>query len=338
MRRQGLALASWLVIGLAVLASCFPPSPSAVPAGEESDRVVLGLGYVPSVQFAPFYVARAKGFFTDEGLDVTFQHGIETDFLKLIGTDAMQFAVGSGEQVILGRAQGLPLTYVATWYRKFPVVVFAPVTSGIEEPKDLEGKRVGIPGLFGASLIGWKAMADAADVDESAVSLESIGFTQAAAVSEGRVDAALDYIVNGPVQLRLAGRDVNVIPVADYSNLPANGLVTNDRTIQERPELVQKMVNAMLRGIRYTLDHPDEAFAISLEAVPEAGGENAAVNRAIFDASLDLWQPPAAGLGRADPKAWQQASDFMRQAGLIDQVVPTASIATNRFVEAAGVE
>jgi NitT/TauT family transport system substrate-binding protein len=283
-------------------------------------------------------VARAKGFFAEEGLDVTFQHGIETDFLKLIGTDAMQFAVGSGEQVILGRAQGLPLTSVATWYRKFPVVVFAPAASGIEQPKDLEGKRVGIPGLFGASLIGWKAMADAAGVDESAVSLESIGFTQAAAVSEGRVDAALDYIVNGPVQLRLAGQDVNVIPVANYSDLPANGLVTNDKTIEERPDLVQRMVTAMLKGIRYTLDHPDEAFAISLEAVPEAGGENAAVNRAIFDASLDLWQPPAAGLGMADPGAWQQAADFMGQAGLIDKAVPTAGIATNRFVEAAGVD
>jgi NitT/TauT family transport system substrate-binding protein len=298
----------------------------------------LGLGYVPSVQFAPFYVARAKGFFADEGLDVTFQHGIETDFLKLIGTDALQFAVGSGEQVILGRAQGLPLTYVATWYRKFPVVVFAPAASGIQEPNDLEGKRLGIPGLFGASLIGWKAMAGAAGVDETAVSLESIGFTQAAAVSEGRVDAALDYIVNGPVQLRLAGQEVSVMPVSDYSDLPANGLVTNDKTIQERPELVQKMVNAMLKGIRYTLDHPDEAFTISLQAVPEAGGENATVNRAIFDASLDLWQAPPAGLGVADPVAWQEAADFMWQAGLIDKAVTTAGILTNRFVEAAEIE
>ncbi len=81
-------------------------------------------------------------------------------------------------------------------------------------------------------------------MDESQVKLESIGFTQAAAVSEGRVDAALDYVVNGPVQLRLAGQDVNVIRVSDYIDLPSNGLITNEQTIAENPELVQRVINA----------------------------------------------------------------------------------------------
>lgn len=334
----GIAL---MLLSLA-LAACFPPttpvgtvaSPPAA-ATPAPTKLTLGLGYIPSVQFAPFYVARAKGFFAEEGLEVDFQHGFETDFLKLVGTNEAQFAVASGEQVILGRAQGLPVTYVVAWYRKFPVVVFALAQSGISQPTDLEGKRVGIPGLFGASLVGWKSMASATGIDESTVTLESIGYTQAAAVSEGRVDAALDYVVNGPVQLRLAGKDVVVLPVSDYSNLPANGLVTNEQTIQEQPELVQKLVNAMLKGIQYTLDHPNEAFAISLEAVPEAGGDNTAVNRAIFDASLDLWQPPANGLGMSDPTAWQQAAEFMVTAGLVDQAVPSDDLFTNRFVEAA---
>ncbi len=336
-----------LVLSLG-MAACQPvlvsgPAGNTPAAGSEQPTasltpLVIGLGYIPSVQFAPFYVARAKGFFADEGLDVQYQHGFETDFLKLVGTNNLQFAVASGEQVILGRSQGLPVTYAAAWYRKFPVVVFAPAESGIAQPKDLEGKKVGIPGLFGASLVGWKALVNAAGIDETKVTLESIGFTQAAAVSEGRVHAALDYIVNGPVQLSLAGHDVVVLPVSDYADLPANGLVTNDKTIQEQPELVLKVTRAMLRGIRYTLDNPDEAFAISLQAVPEAGGDNEAINRAIFDASLALWQTPQDSLGRSDPLAWQEAAQFMLDAGLISQPVAPDSLYTNRFVEAAQVK
>jgi NitT/TauT family transport system substrate-binding protein len=286
------------------------------------------------VQFAPFYVARDKGFFAEQGLDVQFQHGIETDFLKLVGVNQMQFAVGSGEQVILGRSQGLPLTYVLAWYNQFPVALMSLAEKGLDTPQSLEGQRVGIPGMFGASLVAWKALVYAAGVDESQIELESIGFTQAAAVSEGRVDAALDYAANGPVQLRLAGREVNVIRVSDYIDLPSNGLITNEQTIAENPDLVQQVSNALLAGIRYTLANPDEAFAISLQAVPEAGGDNEAANRAIFDASLDLWWAGADEIGRSDPAAWQGASAFMRQMGLIDVDVPVDGIFTNQFVDA----
>ncbi|MCS6843866.1 MAG: ABC transporter substrate-binding protein, partial [Caldilineales bacterium] len=150
-----------------LVAACQPPILSS-PAQESATgptRVVVGLGYIPSVQFAPFYVAQSKGYFAQEGLEVQFQHGFETDFLKLTGTDEIPFAVGSGEQVILGRSQGLPLTYVLRWSRKVPVVVFALEEEGLTQPTDLEGRRVGIPGLFGASLVAWKALVYATGLD-----------------------------------------------------------------------------------------------------------------------------------------------------------------------------
>ncbi len=168
-------------------------------------QITLAMGYIPSVQFAPFYVAQARGYFRDAGLDVTFRYGFESDLLKLVGTNELQFMIGSGEEVILGRSQGLPVRYVMRWYRRFPVVLFAKAEQGIKSPADLVGKRVGLPGLFGASYVGWEAIVYASGLDASKVTLQSIGFTQAAAVSQGQVDAALDYVVNGPVQLRLAG-------------------------------------------------------------------------------------------------------------------------------------
>lgn len=326
-----------------IVSGCTPPAPAA-PTGQDAPiakatafkpaYVKLSLGYIPSVQFAPFYVAIDQGYFVDENIAVELENGIETDFLKLLATNERQFVVASGDQVILGRSQGLPVNYVAAWYRQFPVVVFARADKNLAQPADLVGKKVGIPGPFGASYVAWKALVAAANLPEDQIRLESIGFTQAAAVSDGLVDAALDYSANGPVQLRLAGEEVSEIVIDDYARIPANGLLTNETTLKEQPELVQRMVRAMLRGIQYTLDHPDEAFDTAVRFVPEAA-QQLETNRAIFDASLAIWQPAAGEkLGFTDPDTWSATAAMMAEAGLVDKVVPTDGIWTNEFVEA----
>jgi len=310
-------------------------TPSSLPA-DHKDRsltsITLAMGYIPSVQFAPFYVAQERGYFEQVGLAVTYRYGFETDLLKLVGTNELQFVIGSGEEVILGRSQGLPVRYVMRWYRKFPAVLFAKARSGITSPADLAGKTVGVPGLFGANYVGWEALVYATRIDEKRVSLQSIGFTQATAVSQGLVDAAMDYVVNGPVQLRLAGEEVVVLPVSEYIDLPSNGIITNDQTIREKPELVQAMVTALIMGLRDTLDDPDAAFEASLRAVPEAGGEQAAVSRAIFDESLKLWQAADSELGLSDAATWERAAQFMKDMGLIQVDVTAADLFTNEFV------
>ncbi len=292
------------------------------------------MGYIPSVQFAPFYVATERGYFREAGLDITFQYGFESDLLKLVGTNELPFMIGSGEEVILGRSQDLPVRYVMRWYRKFPVVLFAKQSSGITAPRDVEGKRVGIVGLFGASYVGWQALVYGAGIDASRVQLQSIGFTQAAAVSQNQVDAALDYVVNGPVQLRLAGEPVNIIPVSNYIDLPSNGIITNEKMLRERPEVVRALVGAAVRGLRDTLADPDAAFEASLRAVPEAGGPATATSRAIFDESVRLWQAESGQLGRSDPASWEKAAEFMQKMGLVDRRVPATDLFSNDYLPA----
>ena len=94
------------------------------------------------------------------------------------------------------------------------------------------------------------------------------------------------------------------------------------------------MVRATLRAIAYTLANPDEAFAIALKFVPEAGGENEPANRAVFDASLPYWTTPAGRTpGASDLAAWESAAAFMQEVGLADTVAPAAEHFTNEFVE-----
>ncbi len=332
-----------LLISLA-LTACGPaaaPTPDAPAAAQPANtpaaatpaklqHVDLGVGYIPNVQFAPLYVAQAKGFYAEEGLDVALEYGFENDFVALTAQGKRQFAVASGDQVILARAQGLPVVYVMKWYQRFPVGVMSPAKLGIDSPKKLEGHSVGTPVLFGASYVGWKALVYAAKLNESTIRLETIGYTQAAAVNQGTVDAAVIYIANEPLQLTQAGTAVNVIQVSDYINLVSNGIVTNETLIRDNPDLVRRLVRGTLRGLEYTLAHPDEAFAIARKAVPEITDKDAPIQRAVLDASLALWRTDQPGV--SDPQGWADSAKFMLDTGLISSPVDVTKLYTNEFV------
>jgi NitT/TauT family transport system substrate-binding protein len=339
-RSTHLALLAWLLV---VMVACQPiaapveeSSTSGTPAATNGASLIpisLGVGYIPSVQFASFYVAIDQGYFAEEGLDVALEYGFENDYVKLVGVGERQFMVGSGDQVIIGRAQGLPVTYVMNWYTRYPVVLFAKASAGIDEPVDLAGKRVGIPGPFGATYVAFRGILEAAGLTEADLQVESIGFTQAAAVSTDAVDAAVDYAVSGPVILQQEGESIRTIELDGYLAMPSNGLVTNESTLENSPELVRKMVRASLRGVEYTLANPDAAFEIALKFVPEAGGDNRAINRAIFDATLSYWEVAAGNMpGATTAEAWQSAAEFMQRIGLAENVPPVEELFTNEFL------
>lgn len=298
----------------------------------EMQKVRLGVGFIPNVQFAPLYVAQKKGFYAEEGLEVEVEYGFENDFVALAAQGEREFAIASGDQVILARAQGLPITYVMKWYQRYPVALMIPSAQGVSEPGELSGKKVGLPGFFGASFIGWKALVYAAGVDENSVNVEDIGFTQAAAVQQGKVDAAMVYIANEPILLRNQGVEVEVIEVSNYIDLVSNGLVVGDKLMADNPDLVQRMVRATLRGLDYTIKNPDEAFTIVREVIPEIKDEDAPVQRQVLDASLEQWRSDK--LGFSNPEAWQASVDFMKETGLLEGEVEAAQLYTNKFVEA----
>ena len=306
-------------------------------APTEPRPITLAMGFIPNVQFAPYYVAIEKGYFAEEGIELTLDYGMENDLVELVSANELQFAIASGDQVLLGRAGGRAIRYVANWYRRFPVAVSA-IEHDITDPKALEGKKVGLPGLFGANYIGWLALAEAAGLDTESVELEAIGFNQVPVLAEGQVDAVVVYATNEPLQLAAQGYEPSTIYVADFIDLVANGLITNEETIKNDPELVQGMVRAILRGIQDVINNPDEAFEIVRDEKWGTGidDDSAETQRAVLEASLYFWRNDTPGIVPAS--AWETSQEFMLNAGLLEQEVSLEDVYTNEFVENANVK
>jgi NitT/TauT family transport system substrate-binding protein len=287
------------------------------------------MGYIPNVQYAPFYAAVQQGFFSEEGLEIEFDYSFETDGVALVAANELPFALVSGEQVLLARQQGLPVVFVASWYKDYPVGIVSKAEQNITHPSHLAGKRVGIPGLFGASYVGLRALLHAGGLSEADIILESIGFNQVEALVADQVDAAVIYVTNEPIQLAVQGYEINVIPVADYALLASNGLITNETVLKENPDLVAHMVEAMLRGIKFTSTHPEEAFEDSKNFVEGLAQSDQDVQQAVLAASVALYQLEP--LGYSDPTAWENMENLLLDMGLLTTSLDLEAAYSNEF-------
>ena len=297
-----------LTLGMALVLSACVSSQSTGEAGALT-HVKLPLGYIPNIQFAPLYVAVEKGYFKDAGIEVEFDYSFETDAVALVGANELQFAVVSGEQVLLARAQGLPVVYMAAWYQQYPVSVVSKVEQGIQVPVDLKGKKIGLPGTYGANYIGLDALLFSAGLTEQDVTLDSIGYNQVEALATDREQAVSVYTANEPVQLKSQGYELNELRVADYVQLASNGLITNEETIAQNPDLVRRMAAAFLKGLQDTIAHPDEAYELSKRHVENLAQADEAVQKQVLARSIELWKAERAGL--SDAQAWSNMHDLL---------------------------
>jgi len=323
-----------LILAVTLMTACASPTAEPLPtAGSDEGELTtirLPMGFIPNVQFAPYYVGVEKGYFREAGIEIEFDYSYETDGITLVGSNNLQFSIASAEQILLARAQGLPVVYVMNWWQGYPVGVVAKSEQGIKTPQDLAGKRVGIPGTFGASYVGLRALLTAAGLTESDITLDSIGFNAVEAIATNQVQASVIYVNNEPIQLQAQGYDVDVIRVNDYVQLSSNGLVTNETTIAENPELVRAMVRAILRSIEFSLNNPDETFEICKKYVENLAQADQEVQKAVLEASIEFWRNDP--LGYSDPVAWENMQEVLLEMNLLTQPLELEKAFTNEFI------
>ncbi len=275
--------------------------------------VRIGLGYVPNVQFTPFYVANKLGYFKAEGLNVTYQHGYVTALIPLLLQGKLDFVVGDPEDVIFARVQGAPLKYTLALYQRSPVTVFSLKNKNIRTASDLRGKTVGIPGPYGSSYLALQAVLASAKLKESDIRLSNIGFTQQQAVRGGQVDAAVGYLNNDVVALQKSGVAVNMLDVSAAYPAVGVGLITTDKTLVG--PLGRGTARAIQRGMQLTMQDPARAYAL---AQPVFGAGGGSIN--VLRASLPLMRSSMTnqfGLGYNNPANWQKTVKFLQQLGKV---------------------
>jgi NitT/TauT family transport system substrate-binding protein len=275
----------------------------------------------------------AKGYYGAAGLKVNFDYAQTSDVISLVGAGRIAFGDAEPDQVIVGASHGLPIVSVFTQYQRFPVVIFSLASSDIHNFANLKGKTIGIPARYGASWTGLQAALQAAHLSTSDVKIAIIGYTQAEAVAQHRVDAAVGYAMNEPVQLKEQGLKVTVLPIAGEVPLGGPGVVASTPEIARDPGLVRRFVQATLLGQRDTNANPTAAFTLSRSFMPGIPSAQLRYQLDVLKVAVSYWTPAKGhGLGCSDLVSWKATEQVLLQQHQISAPVKVSPLFTNKFI------
>lgn len=328
MNRRLLALAATPLILAACNGTGATTASSAAGSGSASSaaatqKLTIGLSYVPDIQFAPFYVAKEKGYFTDAGLDVTIRHhGANEQLFGALQSGGEDVLYAGGDEAMQARSEGVKVVNVGTVYQRFPVVAITRADSGIATAKDLKGKTIGVPGQYGESWFGLLAILKNAGLTQKDVTIQTIGYTQQAALTTKKVDAVMGYSNNDVVRLQDAGVAVKTFPVDGAASLVSIGLNTTEANVTAKKAQLEGVVTALRKAVADIEADPAAAVTTSKKDVPTLTGpaqEKAAL--ATLKATIPLFGGPQK-VGTQDAATWTKMADFLPAAGLVKTAVP----------------
>jgi ABC-type nitrate/sulfonate/bicarbonate transport system substrate-binding protein len=323
--QKGLSLL-FLFLLLALPVACRPAA-----TNPEQLTFMAGFKAQANLPFVGAYVAQEKGFFADEGLDVTIRHSAGGgEHLQLLVADEVQVTTQDAAVLLKRRADpGLPLVSLALIGQRGQQAYVALAQSGIATPQQWVGHKVGYKGTPPPDLF---AILDAAGLAEDDVSLVNVGFDPRV-LTEGLVDVYPVYKSNEPYLLRSWGYEPVLWDAADYG-VPTLGLtyVATEEMVATRPEVLRHFIHAAMRGIAYAADHREEAVDIVLQY---AEGADRAHMRFMLDAELLDFVSPVTDAhepGWQTREQWAALQDILLQYEAMDAPVDVDKAFTNQFL------
>ncbi|HWK44206.1 MAG TPA: ABC transporter substrate-binding protein [Stellaceae bacterium] len=299
---------------------------------DAADKLTLQLKWVTQAQFAGYYVAEAKGFYKDAGLDVTIKPG---------GPDInpSQVIAGGGADVVVDwmpsalatREKGVPLVNIAQTFTHSGMELTCRKDSGIKTPADFKGKTLGVwfsgneyPFLSWMDKLGYKTTGGGADVTvlKQGFNVDPLLQKQAACIS------TMTY--NEYWQLIEAGMKPEELEVFKYEDQGVatleDGLYTLEATLKDpaKTDRLARFVKASMKGWQYAMDHQDEAVKIVLDN-DTAGAQTEAHQKRMMGEIAKLIPGASKGLGYLDEAAYEQTVKIL-MSGKSDPVISKAPV------------
>lgn len=308
---------------------------------DAAERVRIAVGGFGNVAYLPYDVARALGYFAEEGLDVEFLYtkGGSQSANALLAGD-VDFSGNSIEQAIKAGLQGKPLTMIAA-FAETPtlwLLVRGSLRETIRRPLDLKGRPIGVTGLGTATHMVVAYVLTRSGLRPEDVNAVPVGYNALAAalengkvdgiigggtwaeklVEDGRAFVLLDLMARAPTQALFGG------PYVD------TGVVTRPEVIERRPEVCRKLVRAVVRTNRWIASHSSAEIAARL---PDAIVQDRRLYTKALDSLRDAFSPD----GRINPRAVETVIRAYRAFGAVpaDRSVDAARLYDNTFVDYA---
>lgn len=296
--------------------------------GAKLDKVSVRLKWIYTSQSAGFFVADKKGFYEDNGIDITLNPGgIDFPAILMVTKDKEQFGVTGAPQLLMAKEKDIPLVALMTIFRKDPGVLISLKETNIKEPKNLIGKKVGVE--YGTSTEQvYRSMMKNAGINKSKV-IEVPQRYDYSSLLSGKIDASWYWAMGN---LLLENKDkFNIIWPSDYGvNFYADVLFTTEGMVKNNPDLVKRFVKATLRGWRYAYDNPEEAASYALMYSDQLKKEQ---QEKYMQTSLKFLKPDDKPIGYMDKKAWEDMQKALLDGGFMKKAINIDEVYNDQFLE-----